>query len=699
MPDIDRRSLLVGGGALAGLVVAYELWPRAKHSPLRAARKGERVFGPYLKVAADGRVTVAVPQAEVGQGSWTALAQVAADELGAEWAMVGVEPAPVAPGRYDNRFFGTRLTAGSTSVRAFDRPLRDAAAVARALLFEAAARRWSLDPADCDAVGGKVVAGGRSLGFGELVEEAAALGRPVRRPERRAIGHGGIAGQPLPRVDGAAKASGGWRFAGDVRLPDMVFASVRLAPPGGRLAGYDKGVPGLVADREWLAASGPTWWAAEQALRRADPRFTGPVDADSPAIDAALAKALASARTVHEVGDYAAATAGRTPLAATYAIAPAPHLALETPAAVARFGGGGLELWSGCLAPDLARGAATEAGGIEAARVTLYPAPSGDLGGGALDERAVRLAVELARRLKRPVSLIFSANSAQTHDRPRPPLLAKIAALGDEGNGIASWHATLAGAPGLDAALARIEGKASPAFDPRGAVPPYAIPALRIDAATAKLPIAEGYLVGDVEALTSFASESFIDELARARGSDPLAFRINLLGQQPRLAACLTMAADKGGWDGGAKGSTMGLACASGFDSHVALLADAAMGADGRPIVRRLVAAVDCGRMVNPALVRQAVETGLLHALVNATGPAPEVIAGVIRARPLAALGLGRLGDAPRVEVHLIGHADLPPGGVSGLGALVLPAALGNALYAATGRRLRRLPFDPNSGA
>jgi isoquinoline 1-oxidoreductase beta subunit len=711
LPEVDRRSLLVGGGTLAALVVAFQLWPRAPRSPLRAARPGEKVFGPFLRIGADGRVTVAVPQAETGQGSWTGLAQIAADELGADWAMVGVEPAPVVGGAYPNPLtkpewgIETRLTAGATSIRAFDRRLRVAAALARGLLVEAAARRWKLDPEQCDAIGGKVICGPRALGFGELVEDAAALGRPTRKAELRAIGHGGIAGQPLPRVDAAAKASGSWRFAGDVRLPDMLFASIRLAPPGGRLTGFDRAAAArsdvtLVERAGWLAAIGPTWWAAEQALQRANPQFTGPVDADTPAIEAALHAALEhDLRRVGEVGDYAAATAGRRPLSATYFVAPAPHLALETPAAVARFAGGKLDVWAPSLAPDLARAAAARAGGVAEADVVFYLAGSGDPGGGALDDRAVALAVELAREAKRPVALILSAATAQTHDRPRPPLLARMSALGDEGGGLSSWHAALAGALGLDAALSRLTGKGAPAFNPRGAVPPYAIPAVRIEAATARLPIAGGYLRGDVEALTAFATECFVDEMARARGVDPLNFRVGMLGGQPRLAAVLMTAASKGGWDGGARGSSMGLACASAYGSHIALLAEATMGADQRARVTRLVAAVDCGRIVNPALVEQQVEGALLHALVNAAGPAPEIVAGVIRARPMSALGLGRLDEVPQVRVHLLPQRDLPPGGVSGLGALVLAPAVANALYAATGQRLRRLPFDPMSPA
>jgi len=296
------------------------------------------------------------------------------------------------------------------------------------------------------------------------------------------------------------------------------------------------------------------------------------------------------------------------------------------------------------------------------------------------------------------VALTLNAATSQNHAPLRPPLAARISALADSAGGLASWHGRFAGAAGLDAALARAKGEAVPDFVARGAVPPYAAAALRIESASADLPIACGYLRGDVEPLASFANESFVDELARARGVEPLAFRIGLLGGQPRLARALSAAAARGGWDGGARGSSLGIACAAEFGSFIGLMAEASIGPEQRIQVTRLVAAVDAGRLVNPGLVTQQVEGGLLHALVSATGAAPEIIAGMPRARALGALGLPTLKNLPKVDVVLL-PSDAAPGGVSGLGALVLAAAVGNALYAATGMRLRRLPFDPMNAA
>ncbi|HEX8842022.1 MAG TPA: molybdopterin cofactor-binding domain-containing protein, partial [Sphingomicrobium sp.] len=283
---LDRRTLLIGGGAGVGLVVAFALWPHHLGSEL-SIRSGEKAFGNYIKIARDGRITVAVPQAETGQGIWTALPQIVADELGAAWEMIAVEPAPLAT-TYANPLArdegwpkGTRLTAGATSVRAYEGPLREAAAVARQMLVAAAADRWNVSPSECETADGFVISGARTFTFGELAEEAADR-TPPRQPALRTTPNGRLIGQPLQRLDGPAKASGRMQFAADVRLPGMLFASARMAPPNGRLRAFSRepisSIPGVrhVAARDgWLAVVADSWWAAEQAMRAADPRFTG----------------------------------------------------------------------------------------------------------------------------------------------------------------------------------------------------------------------------------------------------------------------------------------------------------------------------------------------------------------------------------------------------------------------------------------
>ncbi|MEO5611760.1 MAG: molybdopterin cofactor-binding domain-containing protein [Sphingomicrobium sp.] len=705
LASIDRRTLLIGGGLGIGLVVWFVAWPRHLASDL-ATRKGEQAFGAFLKVGRDGRVTVAVPQVETGQGVWTALPQIVADELGAAWETVAVEPAPLAPG-YANPLIGDqpmRMTAGSTSIRAFEMPLRRAGATAREMLIAAAAERWDVSARECEAADGFVLHKDRTFSFAELAEEAAHR-HPPSNPMLRTSAKARLTGQPLPRLDLPAKSDGSFRFAADVRLPDMLFASARVAPPGGRLTGFSRQKAAkFIVRNQWLAVIAENWWAAEQILHAANPHFSAP---ESPSRDAILImhqQLLDSgdAESFFSRGDYDSAVEDSRPLAAIYWVAPAQHLGLEPLTATARFSGDHLEVWAPTQAPDFARAAAVAAAGKFAANVTLYPMPVGDSGGRSLEADAIPIAVELARKLKRPVQLSLSPSVSQNHDRVAPAALATMTALPGAGGITAAWKMRVVTSDGFGSAIRRLAG--GDASDKLGktaldaAIPPYAIPDVSIDAVSAKSLFPTGYMRGHPQCAMTFFTESFIDEMAHAAGLEPLAFRTTLLGGNPRLARCIQAAASNGGWDGGARGSTLGLAACSAFGSHIGLLANATIGADQTVEVHRLVAAVDCGRIVNPQLVHQQIEGGLIWALGLANVREPDWAAGMPRSRPLGAIGLPRIARMPEIRVDLI-PSNAPPGGVSGLGVAVLAPAVANAIYAATGKRLRSLPFDPMAAA
>ena len=717
----DRRTVLIGGGAGVGLVVAFAVWPRHMHSDLSVGR-GEQAFGNFIKIAKGGQITVAVPQTETGQGIWTGLPQIVADELGAAWDSIAVEPAPLT-GAYANPLAGEegwldgfgwlrahsikddgrmRMTAEGTSVRAFEQPLRHAAAVARTMLVGAAADRWNVDPKDCETGDGFVLNRGRTFTFGELAEEAAGRSAPAN-PELRQTTKGRLNGQALPRLDGPAKADGSWRFAGDIRLPDMLFASVRIAPPGGRLRAFARqaietvhGIRHIAAREQWIAVVADTWWAAERGVRAADPKFSGtrtPPDVKS-IFDGTLAHS--KDRRTFRRGDYEGTVKGSRPLAADYFVAPSQHLGIEPLTATARFNGAQLEVWAPTQAPGAAREAAAQAARISASDVTLYPLPVGEPAGRSLESDAIPYAIQLARQLKRPVQVTLSQSTSQNHDLLSTGALARMAALPGDGGVTAAWKMEVATADGMASALERmfgVEDKRRLIRTAIKAIPPYAIPNITIEAATPAIPFATGYLRGSPQREFAFATESFIDELAHAGGIEPLAFRMSMLGSNGRLARCLQGAARLAQWDGGGAGSKMGIAGCSAFGSHIGLVANAGIGSDQRVKVERLVAAVDCGRVVNTGLVQQQIEAGLMWALAQATVAAPEWIAGMPRARPIGGIGLPRLADTPQIIVEVI-PSDVAPGGVSGLGTTVLAPAVANALHAVTGKRMRSLPFD-----
>ena len=695
---IDRRTLLIGGGTGVGLIVGYALWPRHLKSDLAVGR-GEQAFGSFIKIARDGRITVAVPQVETGQGIWTGVAQIVADELGAAWETMAVEPAPLTK-TYANPLAkdegwpeGIRITAGSTSVRAWEQPLREAAATARAMLVGAAADRWNVDPASCDTADGFVINGVRTFTFGELAEEAADRSPPSNVP-LRTTAKARLISQPVQRLDGPAKTDGSWRVAADVRLPGMLFASVRMAPPGGRLTAFASEAIGRVpgarhvsANDQWVAVVADSWWAAETALKAANPRFSGKRTAADPRplFDDALTNV--ASREWYSSGNYEVTVRGSRPLAATYYVAPSQHLGLEPVSATARVSRGTVELWAPSQAP-----------GFGPASATLYPMPAGGPAGRALEPDAAPIAIELAKAVGRPVQVVLSQSSSQNHDRVAPGALARMTALPGAGGITAAWAMKVATADGLGSALARLSGEDAPdklgkiALD--GSVPPYSIPNIRIESAPVALPFAPGYMRGSPQREFAFFTESFIDELARAAGMEPLSFRMSMLGGNGRLARCLQAAARLAAWDGGGQGSVMGIAGASAFGSHIGLVASASIGDDQRVRVHRLIAAVDCGRVINNGLVQQQIEAGLVWALAQATVPSPEWIAGMPHARGFHEMQLQRLGDTPEIMVQIIPSSDAP-GGVSGLGTLPLAPAVGNAIHAGSGKRMRSLPFDP----
>ena len=725
---ISRRGLLIGGGAAVGLLVAWQAWPR-RYAPNLVVGKDETLFDAFLKIGTDGRVIVAVPQAELGQGSWTALPQILADELGADWRSVGVEPAPLSP-LYVNQLFAGELavgalptgagawamreqaersslmlTGGSTSVRAFEPRLRAAGAGARALLQMAAAERWGADWETLDTRAGFVMRGEDRIPFAELAEAAADYELPEHLPVRGGLEHR-LTGQPLPRLDTPAKIDGTARFAADVRLPEMVFASVRSGPPGGRLLRYDEAaaarVPGMlrtVRNPYWLAAVASNWWAANKALEAMAPQFAVPGGAATNAsIERALAAGLVRGEPsrIVERGDWEAQLAANDTIRADYAVDPAPSVPAETLSATARVTGGLLEIWAATQAPGLARAAVARATDFAEDRIVIHTLPGGAGYGRRFETDALEQAAVIAIRVGRPVHLTWSRVQELQHDRMRPPAAARMAARFGNGATIAAWQARIVAPRATGALLGRLQpGRLfapSEAADLAGAEPPYAIPALSIEHVPVDVGIETGLWRSGAHSYTCFLTECFIDELARRAAIEPLSFRMQLLLQNPRLAQVLSQASALGGWDGGPPGSGIGLACHSAFGSHIALLVETEVTAEQRVRVLRAVAAVDCGRIVNPDLVKQQIEGGILHGIAAATGRPIRIAQGLPSATDLGQLGLPVLASSPEVTVEIM-PSEEEPGGATELGVPPTAPAIANALASLTGRRLRRLPL------
>lgn len=749
---LTRRGVLTGAALGGGLLVAWSLYPRSFPNPLET-RDNEVAFDAWLKIAADGVVTVAVPQLEMGQGVSTLLPQIVAAELGADWRQVAVEPAPVS-GRYANvplaahwaplwmplipelagapdAFLARRFaennrfaaTGDGTSLAAFEQPCREAAAAARAMLAQAAADRWDVSWEECEASDGFIRHGEQSLSFGELAIEAADYDPPDPPPLRQPYREEALSGEAdaataFPRLDLPSKVDGTHLFAGDVRLPGMVYAAIRHGPVDkAELVEFNpfnarniRGIVGAVEGKRWLAVCATSWWAAEQALETMRPRFSVEHLVDSDEIEARFDDALATGKP-HRIASQGDVDdlVEQPDLALRYDFEPGVHAPIETTSVTARYADGRLELWLASQAPEQVRIAAARALGIGVEDVVLYPMPAG----GSFDRRyendhVIEVAL-IAREIGRPVQLVWSRWQEMLAARPRSPaalvLRAKLSA--DGGERIEALRTRIAMPPAnfefakrlFDnstswAAVRDTEGTADPLVG-EGAVPPYAIPNVAVDHIPVEIGLPVSRMRGNAHTYTAFAIESFIDELASRNGREPLSFRMAMLGGDTRLAECLQRAARLAQWDGGVDQSGQGIACHRMGDAEtggrIACVATARAG-EGGVRVARLVAAVDIGRIVNIDIARQQIEGGLVFGLANAMGASTRYSGGLPQSQQLGALNLPQLSDCPEIEVDFI-NSEAPAFDPGELGAVIAAPAIANALYSATGLRLRRLPL------
>lgn len=742
-PGLDRRRLLIGGGAAAGLLVAWGVWPRS-YKPNLNADPNETIVNAFLKIDRSGQIIVVVPQTEMGQGVTTVLPQILADELGADWRMVAVQSAPVSP-LYANtllarewlasdwsRLFGdagdwaigqyaTRsslmLTGGGTSVPMFHDAYRDAGAAARVLLCKAAASRWDIPWESCDIQDGLLTDGAqRRMKISEVLSEAAGQTLPDILPYRQGQ-DGRLSGQDLPRLDTPSKIDGSHNFAADIRLPDMVFASVRRGPVGNAtLAALDEKSPSsvtgflkLVRQERWVAAVASNWWAANKALDLADPVFLvdGPL-VDSGAIDERLEQTFAGSdgQRLYSQGDLLSVFEGATILASEYQVDASLHLSLEPPCATARVTDAGAEVWMATQAPGLARAAIAAALGVGVGAVTIYPLHAGGSFGRAMDCDAGVQAALLSREMGRPVQLLWSRLEDVVQDRPSAPAHARMAAKLSRTGAIEGWLGKVAAPCAMTQTWSRIADRKLPyeasadaagkstRLAIAGMVPPYAIPNLAIDHYPADVGLQLGFMRGNARLHGVFFTESFTDELAHLSGIEPMSFRIQMLGGNPRLAHCLSTAAAMGGWQGGIAGSGQGIAAHMADGACIAVMVEAGMNGESLTI-NRIIAAVDVGDAINPDIARQQIESGLVYGMACAMGASVPYERGLPTRAILGRMNLPRLADVGEVTVELI-RSTAPATGIDDLVAPVVAPAIANALFTRTGQRLRRLPLVGN---
>lgn len=652
----------------------------------------------------------------MGQGIWSGLAQIAADELGADWRAVGVEPAPLAPA-YANvglvlgalgdvpgviqaiatrvvRYHEFQLTGGSTSVRAYEAPLRSAAAAAREMLCRAAARRWDVDWEECDTAGGFVTYKANRLAFGALAGDLR-IGDAPETPALRA--RSTLAGKPVLRLDIPGKTDGSAVFGADIRLPGMAYAAIAQGPIGAKRTGIDKsglaaGVT-LVEAPDFVATVAEGWWAAKSALEALTIRYATASDAPGPWLEAAVRGALdKEGDTVRDEGDVAGTT-----LTVAYSLPFLAHACLEPMTATARIVDGRCDIWAPTQSASLAQWAVARALGIAESDVTIHPTLLGGGFGRKVEKDACVQAALIARAAGRPVQLIWSREEDTTHDMYRPAVAARMKGAAGK-SGVTAWDAAVA-VPDVAADVVARNLPALPSSPKAGASAiegaaelPYDIANVRVAHHLAASTAPLGFWRSVGFSFTGFINECFVDELAFAAKVDPGAFRLAMLKDKPRHAAVLRAALKAGGPLGRvAAGIGRGVALVESFGTIVAQVAEVRME-QGRPRCTRVWAAVDCGRVINPDSVRAQIESGIIFGLTAALHGRISFQGGRAEQQNFDTYPLLAMAEAPAIETILIASAE-SPGGIGEPGTPPIAPAVANALFAATGRRYRDLPI------
>lgn len=662
----------------------------------------------WLSIEPSGRVKAALTRAEMGQAITTVVAMIVAEELDVPMASVHVDPADPDPGR----FGGPLTTKGSASVRVLWDALRDAAAAAREMLILAAAVGWEVSPDECLTAEGSVVhpVSQRSIPYGDLVGSASRMPVP-QRPRVRGASRYRHIGRSIPSSATPGIVAGSHLFASDVRVEGMRYAAL-LRPPhyGARLLGFDgsraEGLPGvaLVARvGDAVAVVAADTWAAQKGRDLVEARWEpGPAaELDTAAIERQWEEASrAHAVRAWEEGDVEAAFAvAARRIDAVYEtpfLAPAP---METPGCLASVTRDRCEVWASTQAPSAAREAAAAAAGVGPEKVVLHVMPSGGSFGRGLSPDAIVEGVLVAREAGFPVRVVWSREDDLRHGPLRPGSRHVLSAgLDGEGRVMAWRHRVIA--PSIGGQAGRVpEGSLDETATSGARGMPYAIPNIWVDFVMSNTPVPIGCMRTGYEAQAAFANECFLDEIARALGEGPLSIRRRLLRGSPRHLGVVDLAAEKAGWnDPALPGRHRGIAVHASAGSYAASVVEISVAPAGKIHVHRVVSALDCGRAVNPDGVKAQIEGGAIFALSAALTGAITIRGGAVVEGGFGDYPVMRMDEAPVVEAHIVESPWGPTGAGEPPVAPVAPA-LANALFAATGVPIRRLPLRPVSRA
>jgi isoquinoline 1-oxidoreductase subunit beta len=731
----SRRMILLGGlGATGALVVGYALWPshRLERADALAAKPDERFISNWIKIASDDTVTVVIPHCDMGTGIYTSLSQMAAEELDADWSKVRAEAAPPDPlfangalaegfilsgrnmtagdlppflrGTVANTFrtvagfMSLQVTGGSSAIRFTGvYGMRLAGAAAREMLVKAAAARWEVDPSSCTTKDSKVIhaASSRSLGYGALVAEAAAY-TPSSNPPLKPKSRYALVGKAIPRFDIPKKVDGTTNYGLDVKQPGMLFAAIRISPVfGGKLVSVDespiakaRGIRKVVHLDDAVVVVADRFWRARDAVAALDPKWDtgGNGVVTSAQIMKRHTEALAGNDLKKDIaiGDGADALARGRTVEATYTVPYLAHAPMEPMNATALWKDGALEVWSGTQDALNARAFCATTAGVGLDKVTYHLMPMGGGFGRRLPgyfnflEHAVRTAKAMPGT---PVKLIYTRDQDMQHDYYRPNVTSRFrAALGSDGLPLA-WINDYTTDDGANAEAHIV----------------YDVPNQALRTAKVATHVPTGPWRSVEASWHGFFIESFVDELAHAARQDPLAYRRALLKDRPRHLAALDLAAEKAGWTTPLpQGKARGIAIFEAFQTIVAHVVEITVAPGGALKVDRVVSAVDAGSVVNPDGLKAQIEGGIVFGLTAALNGEITIDKGAVVQANFPDYEMIRLADCPQIEVHLI-ESGAPLGGAGEPGVPPVAPAVANAIFAATGLRIRELPIRNHS--
>jgi isoquinoline 1-oxidoreductase beta subunit len=711
--EMKRREFLKAGAALGGGLL-ISLYVPEFVSAARAADPAAKpvALNAFVRIGTDETVTVISNHSEMGQGIYTSLPMLLNEELEADWARVRVESSPV-DAVYNHTVFGIMMTGGSTTTNSeYDR-FRKMGAMARIMLIAAAAQSWNVDPQSCHAEKGFVVhtASGRRATYGSLAEAASAIAPPKDIPLKDPKDFT-LVGKPMHRLDTPSKTNGTAQFGLDVYIPGMLTAVVARAPVfGGKVVSFNankaKAIPGVVNVVQvpsGVAVIAKGFWPAKLGREKLEIIWNDGPGAAVSTVEmrekySAISKTPGA--VARKVGDPTAALAGAAKtITAEYEVPYLAHCMMEPLNTVVDLHEDRCEIWTGSQFQTGDRAAAAKVAGLKPEQVTLHTT----LLGGGFGRRAnpasdfVTEATEVAKAAKVPVKVVWTREDDLHGGWYRPMWYDHFAAGLDASGNPVAWTHTIVGQSILTGTMFESFGvqKGIDSSSVEGAADIlYGIPNLQVDLHSPKneVPVQWWRSVGHSH--TGFSVEAFLDEVAHAGGKDPYQLRRTLLADQPRMLAVLDLAAQKANWGSALPaGHARGIATHFSFDSYVAQVAEVSVEKDGTVRVHRVVAAVDCGRTVNPDTVKAQLEGGIIFGLTAALKTEITLEKGRVQQRNFNDYPMLRMFESPAIEVYIVPSAEHPTG-VGEPGVPPVAPAVANAIFAATGKRVRRLPIKP----